>query len=31
MRHNVFWSSRSVLEGKARIARMDDKGKGKEV
>ena len=27
MRHDAFQSSRQVLEGKARIARMDGKGK----
>ena len=26
-RHDAFWSSRQVLEGKARIARMNSKGK----
>ena len=26
VRHDAFWSSRQVLEGKARIARMDGKG-----
>ena len=28
-RHDGFWSSRRVLEGKARIARMDGKKKKK--
>ena len=27
VRHDVFWSSRQVLEGKARVNRMNDKGK----
>ena len=27
VRHDAFWSSRQVLEGKARVNRMNDKGK----